>query len=236
MTDKKTRKLLDEAAEAYKNGNPEIRQAIIKATQRAGQKWLPDAKFKEQFETGKKHALEEMNDDGEVGMYFCLYGVPGDNSPKGTEDVAVLAVMADWQPESDKEKFNTMQVLGKKFYEDNPNHMLTTVVQIAEAWMVQRNKEQPEEDNHIAPSQSPNKKEIVFVEATSLDQRHSMYSAEIIRDKNGDFKELQEYLVDEYDPNDPKPQDIENMLAAGIFMGNARAKFPKEFSNDATTK
>jgi hypothetical protein len=218
----KERKIVDDLKDAYKNGSAKDKQAIIRGAQLAGQKWLTNEEFKKQFEIGKDIASDRGDDD--LTMQFWLFGTPHDKESK-EKDFVTPVMMMDWEPESDQQKQMYMMGLGAKIADQYPHHMLTTVVQISEAWVVTRDKDAPEEDSHVMPSESPNRVEVVFVHAMSMDQRQSWWQAEIIRDKEGKFKELKELTNDEYDPNKTSEyKAMTNKLSIGIFMGNGAAK------------
>lgn len=193
----------------------------------AGQQWLSDEDFSQQFERGRKMAREGVADG--LMMQFWLYGRNYEPDKTGDDKWALMPVLlADWPPEG-IEKGDAMKALGVMYAEKFPDFMLVNVVQMSEAWQVDRDKAQPEEDDHIAPSESPNKVEVVMVDAMSLDRRQSWWSAKIERaadEKVTGLKTLKEVI---YNPAKPKdPRDMRAYLIEAIFTGYNLAREKKQ--------
>lgn len=224
MTDADQEKIVKEAQEAYKNGTEADKLAILKGMQSAGQKWLTNDEFKKRFEFGKEIAQDRGDD--ELSMQFWIYGTHHDATKEEDREVVMPVMFADWEPKDDAEKMMMMKGLGIKFAEQFPHHMLTTIVHISEAWMVKRDADHPKEDDHIMPSKSPNRVEIVMVHALSMDQRQSWWQAEIKKDKDGKFTGLETIIEDQYDPENPQPanKSVVDRLSIAIMMGNGLAK------------
>jgi hypothetical protein len=216
--------------EYLEKGGDEAKKTVKRAMQRAGQKWLTDQKFNEQFQEAIDMARETaQNDEDGTIMTFMLYGRRYDlDNFKGPEKEtwALMPVfMADWpagEPGFDKNKL--MKGLGAKFAEQFPGFMLVNVVQTSEAWMSERSVDDPQED--LAPSESPNRMEIVMVSATSMDNRSSIWSAEMVRDDAGkvvNWKPKFQHKHSRKDTDDDT-KGFQNNLAAYIYMGHGEYK------------
>lgn len=206
---------------AGKKGDTDV---LLKGLQKIGQKYLADDEFNTIFENGQR-ILEEEGEAG-VTMFFMLHGY----NPE-TEKRCVMPVMfADWPPpeEIDGVEFGKRGALfgiGATFTDKFPGYMLVAIMHVSEAWMVQRDKDSPEEDKHVAPSKSPDKIEIGFVHAVSLDRRVSYRYNKLIRDEAGKFVRWEKFNESIHDPKNPsKPGEADDMLTNYIFEGYMRAK------------
>lgn len=243
MSDKKLTpgeedKVVGEALDRFKNGSESDKKDILKAVQLAGQKWLTDEEFESQFQQGLD--IAKARGDDEITPQSWLYGTPRDRVKDKDIGPAIMPViLGDWPADDGELKKKISLSIGAKFTENFPDHMLTSVIQISEAWAVHRDDDQPEEDLSIAPSESPNRKEVIFVHALSCDQRQSFYHGEIQRDKDGKFTGLKTDIERHHDPEDPivagEDGSMNNKLSLGIFVGAMR-NFSKGGNNDTTTE
>lgn len=197
-------------------GDKNAQREILKFMQSAGQDWLSDEEFNKHYEIGKKIALDR--DDGEdLTMQIWLFGRHYDPENEDDRDIVQPCLLVDWPPE---DKYEAMAALGAKFAEDHPNHMLVTAVLVSEAWMVQRPEEDADKLKGFAPSEQPDRIEVVQVSALSLDQRHAWFSSKIMRDENGKFVKFETLFEELHDPNEPKlPSEMQDRLLVPLFMG-----------------
>jgi hypothetical protein len=214
----------DTVKQAAVGNDKDAKAQILGALQQAGQRWLTDDEFNEQFDRAKEIAQDR--DDDETLMSFWLYGISSDADDKKKACMPVM--FADWPGGDDMDKDKIMAGIGAKFAEQFPDYMLTTVVQTSEAWMVERPKDAPEEDRHLAPSQSPNRVEIIMVHALSMDQRQSFWHAKILKDEDGKFTGLEQILESRHvTGKDSEWDGMLNNLSRSIFRGNYLAKGAK---------
>lgn len=228
----KDKDIVEQAVDAYKNGDDKQRSAIIAAAQKAGQRFLTDEEFNKRFEHGIKIAKDRGDD--EMMMQFWVYGLNTKATDPKERDLVMPVMMGNWAPKNDEEKRMILMGLGAKIADDFPDHMITTIVHIAEAWMA---KEQyDKEGKYVMPSENPERKEVVMVHAVSMDQRQSYWQGEIIKDENGKFKKLKKIVGEVHDPNDPVPlnKKMVDKLSVYIFMGSALAKEKKGEPNGKT--
>lgn len=196
---------------------------LIKGLQAAGQKWLPDKDYFEQFERGIKMVSEK--DETELLMQFWLYGRNYD--AKDTKDEwAIMPIgIADWPPEGHT-KQETMEALGVMYASQYPKHMLVNIVHTSEAWMARREKAE-DIDKGPMPSKDPNRIEVVIVTAVSMDRRLSQYAAEILRDKKGKFAGLKDTpeMNLRHDPEKPHdPRNMRDYLSEYIYGGYGKIR------------
>lgn len=216
--------IITEAIKAYKDGGEKEKAAILAGAQRAGQKWLTDEEFNEQFERGKQ-SVKERGDE-ELAMEFWLYGVNNEAKDEKDKKVIMPCLLAGWNPKDQEEKRMIMMGLGMTFYEKFPDHMLTTVVHTSEAWASKYEKGTDPNNPPVMPSKDPKRMEIVLVHAMSMDQRVSFYQAEILKDAKGKFTGLKDMAEDIYNPEKPIPisKSAVDRLSVYILMGHAKAK------------
>lgn len=216
---------------------------MLRGLQAAGQKWLTDEEYFEHFERGIKMVSDK--DESDLLMQFWLYGRDYDADKKEDEWAIMPIGIADWPPEGHT-KQEAMEALGVMFAAQFPKHMLVNIVHTSEAWMSKRESKE-EAENGVAPSEDPNKVEVVLVTAVSMDRRLSQYMAEIIRDKDGKFSKLKEVpdMTKRHDPEKPHdPRNFRDYLSEYIYHGYgtlrekeaaAKAKPEKEDKTDGKT-
>jgi len=207
---------------------PEQKLAMYKGLIAAGQKYLTNEKFAELFEEGQKIIENETQE--EISMFFMLYGRSYNS---GEEKWTVMPVMfADWPPpeEIDGHKFGksgAMKAVGASFADKFPDYMLVCITHISEAWMVERPKDSTDD---MAPSEDPNRIEVAFVHALSMDRRTSWRSNKILRDEAGNRTGYEVLREDIFDPENPLTPDKTNQdyLSNAIFEGYMMVKQKKE--------
>lgn len=193
----------------------------------AGQRFLSDDEFSQQFERGRKMARDSVADG--ITMQFWLYGRNYDPDITGVDRWALMPILlADWPPEG-MEKDDAMKALGVMYADKFPDFMLVNVVQLSEAWMVERKNTVPKEDMDLAPSKDSNRIEVAMVNAMSLDRRQSWWTAKIERAKDESFAGLKTLKEEIYNPAKPKdPRDLRAFLIEAIFTGYNLAREKKQ--------
>lgn len=193
---------------------------------------LSDTKFAEQhtaakeFVTSYNPRTDAVTDEGNIPMQFWLYGKPDD--PKAKWKLIQL-VISQWTEEMANNKEKIFYQTGVSFARKFPHYTLVNITQIAEGWAMQLDKDSPEEDKYVRPSQAVDRQELMVISTQAVDSRISMCTMNVRRNRDGEFEgySLKDDIV--YDPKQSgNTYDMQNAMVPPIYEGFASVRFKKE--------
>lgn len=200
--------------------NPKDIEAVAEFQQsELTQSMVSDHRFHETFDTTVEAVKRNVLKDNGLVMMFLVHARDVD---RNDEWAFMPLVFPEWPPPDFVDKHEVMERVGRRFKREFPDFHVRMLFHVSEAWMSHHANDdyRSHTADFPAPSEDPNRVEIVVVYGTTLDQRRSQAVFEMLRDEHGNVVRLEPAGELRYDPKTPENIDkVKDFLADAFIAG-----------------